>query len=189
MAKSLRRAIDRRSLLRLAALGLAGAGGLAVAATRAPRAAAAEQPEELDVDLYVPADIAPDEYWVAVNLTQQAAVAMVGDGWAHRAWVTTGTDGWNTPEGEFPILWRVYDETMTSAALGIPPGPDSYVLTGVLFTQYFTYAGHALHLNYWRPPSVFGAERTSHGCVGMPYNDAAFFWRHLRVGDRVVIYS
>jgi lipoprotein-anchoring transpeptidase ErfK/SrfK len=183
MGKGLRRALDRRTLLRLAALGLVGAAGLRATG------AAAEQPEELDVALYIPEDIAPDEHWVAVNLSQQAAVAMVGDGWAHRAWVTTGKDGWETPEGEFRILWRVYNETMTSAALGIPPGPDSYVLTDVLFTQYFTRAGHALHLNYWRPDSVFGNQRTSHGCVGMRHPDAAFFWRHVGVSNRVVIFS
>src|SRR5688500_13377224 len=120
MGKGLHRTVDRRTLLRLAALGLAGAGAL-----RATGAAASDQPEELDVDLYVPEDIAPDEYWVAVNLSAQAAVAMIGGNWVHRAWATTGTDGWETPEGEYRILWRVYNETMTSAALGIPPGPDS----------------------------------------------------------------
>ena len=189
MGKGARRAVDRRTLLRLAALGLVGAGGITAAALPAPRAHAAEQPAELDVHVYVPEDIAPDEYWVAVNLTQQAAVAMIGSDWVHRAWVTTGKDGWETPEGQYPILWRIYNETMTSAALGIPPGPDSYVLTDVLFTQYFTRVGHALHLNYWRPGSVFGNQRTSHGCVGMPYVDAETFWRHARVGDRVVIFS
>ena len=73
MRKGLRRTVDRRTLLRLAALGLAGAGAL-----RATRAAASEQPEELDVYVSIPEDIAPDEYWVAVNLTEQAAVAMIG---------------------------------------------------------------------------------------------------------------
>jgi hypothetical protein len=184
MRKGLRRAVDRRTLLRLAALGLVGAGAL-----RATNVAAPNQPEEPDVSVAIPEDIAPDEYWVAINLTEQAAVAMIGRDWVHRAWATTGTDGWNTPEGQFSIVYRVYNETMTSAALGIPPGPDSYVLKDVLFTQYFTWVGHALHLNYWRPESVFGNQRTSHGCVGMRYTDAEFFWRHARVGDRVVIFS
>jgi lipoprotein-anchoring transpeptidase ErfK/SrfK len=182
MNRGLTRLVDRRALLRLAALGLVGAGGLRSVG------AAAEEPEDLDVEIYVPDSVYQNEAWVAVNLSQQAAVAMVGEHWVRRAWVTTGKDGWETPEGEFYVLWRVYNETMTSAALGIPPGPDSYVLTDVLYTQYFTYAGHALHLNYWRPESVFGRERTSHGCVGMRYNDAAFFWRHVNVGYRVVIF-
>ena len=126
---------------------------------------------------------------MAINISEQAAVGMVGRGWVHRAWVTTGDDGWETPEGEWRVVRRVYNETMTSAAIGIPPGPDSYVLTDVLYTQYFTWDGHALHLNYWRPNWVFGSARTSHGCGGMRYNDAAFFWNHVGVGNRVVIFS
>jgi lipoprotein-anchoring transpeptidase ErfK/SrfK len=185
MARVVRRVLDRRALLRLGAIGLVGA-----ALTRADGAAAGEQPEHLDVDVWIPPDIGAHERWVAVNIAAQAAVAMYGDGWAWRAWVTTGDDGWDTPQGEHWIVRRVYNETMTSAAIGIPPGsPDSYHLTDVLFTQYFTYEGHALHLNYWRPDWVFGAKRTSHGCVGMRYDDAAYFWRHVGVGNRVVVFG
>ena len=181
MKRGLHQLTDRRTLLRLAALGLTGAAAL--------RASGTDADSELDVDVAVPSDIGPNERWVDVNLSAQAAVAMIGRDWVHRAWVTTGADGWETPEGEFSVVRRVYNETMTSAALGIPDGPDSYVLTDVLFTQYFTYVGHALHLNYWRPTSVFGNQRTSHGCVGMRYNDAAFFWRHVNIGHRVVIHT
>ena len=184
MARGVQRALDRRSLLRLAAL---GAGGAAALKTLGDGIAEAS---ELDVDVWIPPDIGRNEHWVAINISQQAAVGMIGRGWVHRAWVTTGDDGWETPEGTFWINRRVYNETMTSAAIGIPPGsPDSYHLDDVLFTQYFTNAGHALHLNYWRPDWVFGNRRTSHGCVGMRYNDAAFFWRHVNVGYRVVIFS
>ena len=180
MQRAFRRGIDRRTLLRLAALGLVG-----VPAARALPAAA----DEPGISVLVPSDVGDDEHWVAVNLTQQLALGMVGGEVVHVAPVTTGKDGWETPEGEWRILWRVYNETMTSAALGIPPGPDSYHLTGVLFTQYFTNVGHALHLNYWRPESVFGRQRTSHGCVGMRYKDAEFFWHHVNVRSRVLVHS
>jgi lipoprotein-anchoring transpeptidase ErfK/SrfK len=178
------RRMDRRALLRLAALGVAGAAAGGALALPEPADA-----QELDVPVYLPRNIGRDEHWVAVNLSYQATVGMIGRGWVHRAWSTTGKDGWETPEGEFRINRRVYNETMTSAAIGIPEGPDSYVLTDVLYTQYFTYEGHALHLNYWRPNWVFGAARTSAGCVGMRYDDAAFFWRHVGMGNRVVIFS
>ena len=181
MERGLHRVTDRRTLLRLAALGLTGAAAL--------RATGAWADDELDVEVAIPNDVGRREHWVAVNLSAQAAVAMVGHDWVHRAWVTTGADGWETPEGEFSVVRRVYNETMTSAALGIPPGPDSYHLTGVLFTQYFTNVGHALHLNYWRPESVFGRQRTSHGCVGMRYKDAEFFWHHVNVRSRVLVHS
>jgi lipoprotein-anchoring transpeptidase ErfK/SrfK len=117
-------------------------------------------------------------------LSDQTAKAMVGGQVWHTAYVTTGKAGWETPIGTFQINYRVYDETMTSASIG---AEEYYVLTHVLFTQYFTSEGHALHLNYWRPDSVFGTTPTSHGCVGMRYADAEFFWNFATNGTRVVI--
>jgi len=128
----------------------------------------------------------PDERWVDVDLSAQTATAMIGGTPYHVALVTTGKDGWETPSGTFRINYRVYDETMTSASIG---AEEYYVLEHVLFTQYFTNEGHALHLNYWRPESVFGTTRTSHGCVGMRYADAEFFWGFVGAGSRVVIHE
>ncbi len=175
------RCIDRRRALRLATLGLAALAG--------PRAGSARGQETAVPPVWIPPDAGAREQWVAVNLTAQAAVAMRGAGRVRVALATTGMDGWETPEGIFRINRRVYNETMTSAALGISDPNDQYVLTGVLFTQYFTNVGHALHLNYWRPDEVFGRVRTSHGCVGLRYDDAAFLWDFLRIGSRVVIHS
>jgi hypothetical protein len=58
----------------------------------------------------------------------------------------------------------------------------------VLFTQYFDRNGDALHLNYWRPDSVFGHSATSHGCVGMEMHEAQYFWLFGFPGMRVVIH-
>jgi lipoprotein-anchoring transpeptidase ErfK/SrfK len=135
----------------------------------------------LSIDLPPPG---PEERWVLVDLSDQTAKAMVGGQVWHTAYVTTGKAGWETPIGTFQINYRVYDETMTSASIG---AEEYYVLTHVLFTQYFTSEGHALHLNYWRPDSVFGTTPTSHGCVGMRYADAEFFWNFATNGTRVVI--
>ena len=180
--RGVERGIDRRTLLRLAALGLA-----AVPLARTAGARAAEAEEEW-IPLQVPDNLADGEHWVDVNLTAQAAVGMTGVEPVRVAMATTGMAGWETPEGEFRVVRRVYNETMTSASLGIPPGPDSYYLRDVLFTQYFTWEGHALHLNYWRPDAIFGHTATSHGCVGMRYDDAAFFWNHIGIGGRIVIH-
>lgn len=119
-----------------------------------------------------------------VDLSDQTAKGMVGQNTYHTAYVTTGKDGWETPAGQYQINYRVYDETMTSASIG---AEEYYVLDHVLYTQYFTGEGHALHLNYWRPDSVFGHERTSHGCVGMRLADAEFFWNFVGMGSRVVV--
>ena len=124
------------------------------------------------------------EHWVLVDLSDQTSTAMIGDEPYYTALGSTGKDGWETPVGEFTIIYRVENETMTSASIG---AEEYYVLEDVLYTQYFTNEGHALHFNYWRPDSVFGNERTSHGCVGLRLSDAEFFWDFLGYGSRVVI--
>jgi lipoprotein-anchoring transpeptidase ErfK/SrfK len=111
---------------------------------------------------------------------------MVGDQPLYVAMVTTGKDGWETPNGTFYVKYRVQNETMTSAAIG---AEEYYVLDDVLYTQYFTDGGHALHLNYWRENWYFGRLRSSHGCIGMRLADAEFFWRFAGSGTRIVIHG
>jgi len=130
----------------------------------------------------------PWERWIDVNLTTQTVTAMLADQPWYTALATTGMPGWDTPVGSFQIVSRVYDETMTSTSLGIPEEVESYVMEHVLFTQYFTHKGHALHLNYWRPEYYFGSIPSSHGCVGLRYADAEFFWNYATLGTRVEVH-
>lgn len=132
----------------------------------------------------IPGPEVQGERWILVDLTNQTATAMIGDQAIYTALVSTGKDGWNTPTGTFHVLRRVADETMTSASIG---ADDYYVLDHVLYTQYFTDVGHALHDNYWRPDYYFGRIRSSHGCVGMRLADSKFFWDFATVGTRVTI--
>ncbi len=181
---------------RLVGFGLrAGAGlllGLALflssfslPAAHAPRTAHADQ-----MAIPIPQDIGPHEHWVDVNLTQQIAVAMDGGTPVRVIYATTGMPGWETPTGTFHILRRVQDDTMSSATIGIPvDSPGGYYLQHVMDSQYFTDAGNALHDNYWQPNSVFGSKATSHGCVGMQLDDAAYLWNFLSIGSRVVIHN
>ena len=138
----------------------------------------------LPVSDVLSAVVGPGERWIDINLSRQTATAMVGNKPWHTALVTTGREGWDTPTGEFRILSRVYNETMSSR-----PGSSEYwYVEGVLFTQYFTTRGHALHLNYWAADAAFGNNPTSHGCIGMRYADAEFFWNFATTGTRVVIH-
>lgn len=132
----------------------------------------------------VPGPAVAGERWILVDLATQTTMAMVGDQVIYTALVTTGKDGWETPPGTWTILRRVEDETMTSASIG---AESYYVLDHVLYTQYFTEQGHALHFNYWRDDSYFGNIRSSHGCVGMRLADAKFFWDFATIGTRVVV--
>lgn len=129
------------------------------------------------------------ERWIDVDLSTQQITAYEGSTPVYRAGVTTGRPGFETPAGTFAIVRRVYNETMDSSTIGIPRNaPGGYYLTGVLFTQYFDWDGDALHYNYWSPPSAFGRYPTSHGCVGMPYGPALFFWNFADIGTPVVIH-
>jgi len=131
---------------------------------------------------------APDERWITVNLTTQRAIAFVGAQPVHLALVTTGAPGWETPTGDFRIYVRIENETMDSLTIGIPRDDSwGYYLENVYFTQYFV-GGIALHYNYWRSDSYFGNVPSSHGCVGMRYDDAKFFWDFATIGTRVVVH-
>ena len=135
-------------------------------------------------------EAAAAERWIDVDLIDQTATAYVGWTPVYVASVSTGKPGWQTPTGTFYIWRRVYNETMDSATIGVPRNSsEGYYLTNVYFTQYFTYGGVALHYNWWAPRSVFGRRPTSHGCVGMDWADAAFFWNFATYGTPVVVHN
>ncbi len=126
--------------------------------------------------------------WIEVDRGAAIARAVDNGTVVHIAASTVGTPQFPTPLGRFQILRRVANETMDSATIGIPRNsPHGYYLTGVLYTQYFTNGGAALHYNYWSPAEEFGTGTGSHGCVGLELDDAAYFWNFASVGTPVVI--
>jgi len=129
---------------------------------------------------------AEDGKWLNVTLTPpQHLVAMQGDQEVLQDLVTAGTQG-STKPGFYRILRRVADETMDSRT--IPNLTDHYLLKGVLFTQYFTGDGAAIHYNWWGPPRGFGYPG-SHGCLGMRYDGSKFLWDWANIGTPVVIHG
>ena len=131
------------------------------------------------------------EKWIDVNLTTQTAQAMVGDKAVFTAPISSGAPPFETPQGTFEIQpdGRVAVEKMTASQAGYDPSQAQYDVERVLFTQYFDQKGDALHLNYWRPHSVFGHQATSHGCVGMELHEAQYFWLFGAPGMRVEIHT
>lgn len=126
-------------------------------------------------------------HWIDVNLTQQIITAY--DGSTPEFWyvMSSGAPGWETSTGTFHILRRVANETMSSATLSTPVAVP-YYLTNVLWTQYFTDFGEALHDNYWKAGlSPFGVP-TSHGCIGLPEAQAKQFWDWSQVGTVINIH-
>jgi len=130
------------------------------------------------------------EKWIDVNVTKQTASAMIGDRAIFTAPVSSGQPAFPSPLGTHQIEpdGRLPVERMTAAQAGYSPAQARYDVERVLFTQYFDRLGDALHLNYWRPSSVFGHEATSHGCVGMEAHAAQYFWLFGAPGMRVEIH-
>jgi lipoprotein-anchoring transpeptidase ErfK/SrfK len=131
------------------------------------------------------------ERWIDVNVTTQTARAMIGDRAIHTAPVSSGSPQFPSPLGTHHIEsdGRIAVERMTASQAGYSPGQATYDVENVLFTQYYDRNGDALHLNYWRPASVFGHTATSHGCVGMLPHDAQWFWLFGAPGMRVEIHT
>jgi lipoprotein-anchoring transpeptidase ErfK/SrfK len=126
---------------------------------------------------------------IDVNIKTQRLTVMVGEEVVYTARVTTGKPGYETPTGTYR-LWpgsRVYNETMTSSQAAISDPDEEYNVKNVLYTQYFTAQGDALHMNYWQPEGVFGAQPTSHGCVGLMLHDAQWLWLFVQSGTKLTI--
>lgn len=131
-----------------------------------------------------PADAPTWGKWIDINLIQQLLTAYDGTTPVRTIEVTTGMAGWETPPGSFTILSRVANETMTSGAIG---AENHYRLDDVLFTQYFTDRGHALHFAWWRTKETIGRPG-SHGCVNLLLDDARFLWDWAELGTPIVIH-
>ena len=126
--------------------------------------------------------------WVDANLTEPVMVtAYDGDTPVYSALAVKGASAFQTPQGVYRILRRVQNETMDSQTIGIPrTSPNGYYLKDVLYTQYFTGDGAALHYNYWRSNWGYAG---SHGCLGMDFDDSKFFWEFAGVGTVVYVHS
>lgn len=94
--------------------------------------------------------------------------------------VSAGKPSTPTPLGEFHIWDQETVQTMT--------GPG-YVQPNVHWISYFDHSGDAIHGNYWRPASVFGAINTSHGCVGIPDDQAKWVYDWAPIGTAVINYD
>lgn len=129
-----------------------------------------------------PLDAPSHGKWIDCNLTQQLLIAYQGRNVERVVVQTTGKPGWETPEGVFVINTRVANETMESGSIG---ADEFYKLENVLFTQYFTDVGHALHFAWWKTPETIGRPG-SHGCLNLLLDDAEFFWNWAEIGTPVV---
>jgi hypothetical protein len=123
--------------------------------------------------------------WIDVQLTQQLMTLYEDRDPVRVVVMTSGMAGWETPPGEYTILWRVPNETMSSGAIG---AEHFFKLEDVLYTQYFTDEGHAIHYAWWRTPETIGRPG-SHGCLNVLLDDSAFMWDWADVGTPVIVHK
>lgn len=125
--------------------------------------------------------------WIDADLSDPTIVtAYEGNRPVASALAIRGVAAWRTPTGTYRIQRRVANEIMSSEGLGIPRNaPGGYYVKDVLFTQYFTGDGAAIHYNYWS--GNFGYPG-SHGCLGMNYEDSLWFWHWAEVGTPIVVH-
>jgi hypothetical protein len=126
--------------------------------------------------------------WIDANLNEPVIVtAYEGDRPVYAALAVKGAAAFQTPTGVHRIQRRVASETMNSETIGIPRNSaNGYFLENVLYTQYFTGDGAALHYNYWRSDWGYAGSK---GCLGMNLDDSRFFWDFAGIGTIVNIHN
>ncbi len=131
-----------------------------------------------------PADLAPGEKWIDVNLTRKTLVAMEGDKLVYAALISPGKKSpikakdHSTVKGTFRIREKHISVTMDGD--GAVAGDLPYSIEDVPFVEYFE-GSYALHGAFWH--NNFGHEM-SHGCVNLSPLDAKriFFWTEPKLG-------
>ncbi len=122
--------------------------------------------------------------WIDADLQEPVMLtAYEGEKIVYVALAVKGRPSNPTPLGKHQVLRRVENERMNSASWG---APGLYDVSGVLFTQYFTGDGAALHYNWWR--SNWGGTG-SFGCLGMNYDDSKWFWDWASIGTPVIVHN
>lgn len=115
--------------------------------------------------------------WIDVHLKQPTIVTAYEGGRAVAAALAlTGVGGWETPPGTYAIQRRVANERMRGPGWDVP---------NVLYTQYFTALGHAIHYNYWSSNWGYPGSK---GCLGMNHEDSLWLWNWAAVGTPIVIH-
>jgi len=98
--------------------------------------------------------------------------------------VSAGKPSTPTPLGEF----HVYAKFTVQDMRGSNPDGSPYFQPAVPWVNYF-YQGSAVHGVYWHPLSWFGAINSSHGCVGLPVDEAHWVYDWAPIGTTIITHA
>jgi hypothetical protein len=98
--------------------------------------------------------------------------------------VSAGKPTTPTPIGEFHVYAKFASQDMR----GLNTDGTRYFQPHVYWVNYFS-AGNAIHGVYWHPLSWFGAINSSHGCIGIPDDEAEWVYNWTPIGTTVVVHT
>lgn len=132
----------------------------------------------------LPADLAPNEKWIDVNLDHQSVVAYEGDRPVYVTVASTGRRNRNNPDENYETIqggFRIQSKHVATTMDGNSANDGPYSIEDVPWVMYFE-ASFALHGAFWH--EGFGMMR-SHGCVNLAPGDARWFfhWTEPHVPD------
>jgi lipoprotein-anchoring transpeptidase ErfK/SrfK len=99
--------------------------------------------------------------------------------------ISAGASSTPTPIGQF----KVYSKVALQDMKGFNPDGSKYLQPNVRWISYFKAGGYAVHGNYWRPTSWFGAINSSHGCVSLPEDQAKVVYDWTTIGTTVIVHT
>lgn len=99
--------------------------------------------------------------------------------------VSAGAPATPTPIGQF----KIYSKYAVQDMKGNNPDGSKYFQPNVRWINYFLPGGYAVHGVYWHPLSWFGAINSSHGCVGIPDDEAQWVYNWAPIGTTVITHT
>lgn len=96
--------------------------------------------------------------------------------------ISAGAPATPTPIGQYKTFSKLAVQDMR----GFNPNGTPYFQPHVRWISYFLPGGYAIHGNYWRPQSWFGAVNSSHGCVSLPDDQAKEVFDWAPVGTTII---
>lgn len=121
--------------------------------------------------------------WIEVNTTTKRLYAYQQGALLRTFLVSAGAPLTPTVTGHFSIYSKYLSQDMHGANVD----GSSYYQPHVPYVNYF-YGDYAIHGNYWRPVSYFGNINSSHGCVGLLDDDAAWIYSWAPIGTSVIVH-
>ncbi len=121
---------------------------------------------------------------IVVNLTTKKMWLFQNGKQVKSYLVSAGAPATPTPQG----LFHVYAKFASQDMRGLNTDGSRYFQPHVYWVNYFT-AGNAIHGVYWHPLSWFGAINSSHGCVGIPDDEAEWVYNWTPIGTTVITHA